>query len=712
MSEEDVSQLSWDEKCEILRSNPVTAARQFNYRVDKFFSVFLKSSSNPLGKLNDYFIRIEFQARGSPHAHALLWVQDSPRINVQSDQEVCDYVDRYVTCAARPDDQELTRKLHVQRHSHSSACRRGRDKDCRFDFPQLPTPETVIARTPEEVELLAMLLERAAKCKTAVKHALEQNSDQDLTLETLLDTLQISPDYYMNAIKTKKIGTKVVMKRDVADIWTNNYNGDVLKAWRGNMDLQFVTDAFACVMYIVSYACKGEQSMGDLLKGVVKETADVQLRDQMKKVAATFLNHQEVSAQEAAYRLLSLYLKKTSRKVIYVDSNCKEDRVVMCKPYSEIVNKDDDDADLFLMSVHDKYSARPDSLESICLAEFATTYRSLGTGSKVDIDHFHEDADNDDEDFSSEAGSVIILQNNLGFLCKRQQSAILRTHRYRLDKEEDKHYYSKLLLYLPWRNEDADIRDNSCQSYAEFYELNREVIKSNEEKFSISESDVDNALDAIQAGGVEDLWDNVVPAAIQEDTECNDYTNDRGEDVECHIEKDDLTANAQLIMNNKKAANCAEYSIDKQPAEMTDTEYNRLMGSLNCEQAQIVAFVQDWCKKTVARDNKSMTGRSRVAPFYRFVSGSGGVGKSHVIKAVYQTCKKLLKPLHMEDPDAPTVLVVGPTGVSAFNIGGMTIHSTFLLGTHGYQSLSRKSRICYTTDLNICACLLLMRCPW
>jgi len=58
LSEQDVSQLSWDEKCDILRSNTVTAARQFNYRVDKFFNVFLKSSSNPLGKVTDYFIRI------------------------------------------------------------------------------------------------------------------------------------------------------------------------------------------------------------------------------------------------------------------------------------------------------------------------------------------------------------------------------------------------------------------------------------------------------------------------------------------------------------------------------------------------------------------------------------------------------------------------------------------------------------------------------
>ena len=69
LTDEDVKLLSWDEKCQILRENAVTAARQFNYRVDKFFSLFLKSTSNPIGKVTEYFIRIEFQARGSPHAH-------------------------------------------------------------------------------------------------------------------------------------------------------------------------------------------------------------------------------------------------------------------------------------------------------------------------------------------------------------------------------------------------------------------------------------------------------------------------------------------------------------------------------------------------------------------------------------------------------------------------------------------------------------------
>ena len=52
-----------------------------------------------------------------------------------------------------------------------------------------------------------------------------------------------------------------------------------------------------------------------------------------------------------------------------------------------------------------------------------------------------------------------------------------------------------------------------------------------------------------------------------------------------------------------------------------------------------------------------------------------------------------MKPIHTDEPDAPTVLLVAPTGVSAFNIGGMTIHATILLGTrHNCQSLSSEKQ--------------------
>ena len=57
------------------------------------------------------------------------------------------------------------------------------------------------------------------------------------------------------------------------------------------------------------------------------------------------------------------------------------------------------------------------------------------------------------------AGSVnaFLLQNGLGHMYKRRRAAIIRFHRFNCEKEANKMYISKLMLYLPWRNENADL---------------------------------------------------------------------------------------------------------------------------------------------------------------------------------------------------------------------------------------------------------------
>ena len=98
-TDEEVAALSFDDKSNRLRRNPVTAARHFHYRLNTFFQEFLKSNAHPLGEIVDHDIRIEFQARGSPHAHCVIWVKDAPKYDVDNDSDVCDFIDQYISCA-------------------------------------------------------------------------------------------------------------------------------------------------------------------------------------------------------------------------------------------------------------------------------------------------------------------------------------------------------------------------------------------------------------------------------------------------------------------------------------------------------------------------------------------------------------------------------------------------------------------------------------
>jgi hypothetical protein len=66
-------------------------------------------------------------------------------------------------------------------------------------------------------------------------------------------------------------------------------------------------------------------------------------------------------------------------------------------------------------------------------------------------------------------------------------------------------------------------------------------------------------------------------------------------------------------------------------------------------------------------------------PFYHFLSGGAGVGKSHAIKAIVQSVLRHHAKQPGKDPSKIAVLVAAPTGMAAFNVGGMTIHGAFRL---------------------------------
>lgn len=65
-------------------------------------------------------------------------------------------------------------------------------------------------------------------------------------------------------------------------------------------------------------------------------------------------------------------------------------------------------------------------------------------------------------------------------------------------------------------------------------------------------------------------------------------------------------------------------------------------------------------------------------PFFIFLSGGGGVGKSHVLKTVYHGIIHTLRQSG-QDPSEVSVILTAPTGTASFNIGGMTIHSALQL---------------------------------
>jgi len=76
--------------------------RHFDHKSRKLLNVILKLKGGAFGKRKwtDYFSRLEFQMRGSPHSQGLYWVENSPEF-IEDDEPtelICsEFIDEYAT---------------------------------------------------------------------------------------------------------------------------------------------------------------------------------------------------------------------------------------------------------------------------------------------------------------------------------------------------------------------------------------------------------------------------------------------------------------------------------------------------------------------------------------------------------------------------------------------------------------------------------------
>ena len=100
-----------------------------------------------------------------------------------------------------------------------------------------------------------------------------------------------------------------------------------------------------------------------------------------------------------------------------------------------------------------------------------------------------------------------------------------------------------------------------------------------------------------------------------------------------------------------------------QPSEISEDDLRKTIRSLNNEQHYAYDCVLSWCRDKMASLNT-----------LKPVFVTGGAGKSHLIKALYQTITKTFRHAPC-NPELPSVLLMAPTGVAAININGTTIHT-------------------------------------
>ena len=169
-------------------------------------------------------------------------------------------------------------------------------------------------------------------------------------------------------------------------------------------------------------------------------------------------------------------------------------------------------------------------------------------------------------------------------------------------------------------------------------------------------------------------WEIVAPNIAEDDrtTHLQGFSTLQNEQKE---KEDTIDTVCHGNTRNKGDTLCMLYAKAAKRQEMNFQDYCRHVHNLNKDHCHIVMYNRAWCKRFI---NALRHGEKQEG--YRiFLSGPGGTGKSYIIHLIQRDMSHFFKHTVKPDDDQPIVLITVPTGSAAFQIGGSTIHSAFLL---------------------------------
>ena len=477
-----------------------------------------------------------------------------------------------------------------------------------------------------------------------------------ITLDHVLDEANVSATKYMAALRIMNSKQCVLYKRKPNETMISPYNPILLKLWQANMNLQFVCGVYGLVVYLSEYVCKSEHYMSELMKTASKEAGNQTIADQLKPVGKVFVDHREVSVHEAIKRTLSLPLRKSNIATVWVPTGHSKDITRVLKPKEVLETMHDDDPDIYAKNIMDKYKHRGNDLEGICYAEFASTYTYVNDKRNIDnecVDNYvsnvigHEESE-ENTDEKKKKSVIIQLRDNMGKLRKRERPCIPRWRNISELKEPEEYFMQKIQLYLPWRNENH--LKHADGTYRSTFEEYKDMI---EENMFFYEPNKELTMEDIP-----EPYMNLSDSESDEEEFCMDPTKLLEEEDPIDF---DVTSNPAIAR--------------VKDLNMPDDLYYKMFEQLNHKQRLFFNYIMNYVQEL--KWNKS-NNKEEPAPFYIFLSGPGGVGKSHLIKIITEYCRRHIKALG-QTADQPSIQITATTGKAGCQIDGTTVHSAFIL---------------------------------
>ncbi|KAK3923676.1 Envelope glycoprotein M [Frankliniella fusca] len=182
-------------------------------------------------KISHYYHRIEFQQRGSPHVHMLLWLEGAPKFDINdstSKDNVCTFIDKIISCSSETLSEDLV-KLQTHRHSHTCKKKHGNADECRFGIPYFPIKSTtILAPLPDDMdpEIISKYKQKLQK----IKRQLDDKDTVHLSFEEIIRFrnyhYEIDPDNFLREQITLYVPwrneTSDILEQDLEALFTRN----------------------------------------------------------------------------------------------------------------------------------------------------------------------------------------------------------------------------------------------------------------------------------------------------------------------------------------------------------------------------------------------------------------------------------------------------------------------------------------------------------
>ena len=603
--------------------------------------------------VTEYIVRIEWQKRGYPHAHILLWMKPvSPTETPDpleaedvdwSDEEAClrfvpktaeEISDKFI-CTKSPASwrestktdaiiKEVNAKLAEMMIHHCSAyCGKFALGACRFGFPR---GEADRSRRRDAQE---MFFSRWKSSLTA--------------------------------------------RRQKRDSMMGQYNATMLRMWRASMDLQVICELTSASRYILGYTFKSEEDfiaarrMQAVIEKLVTDNSNEALNAQeVYRAAHAALQGRTTSTFEACHLLLGFPVVEFSRDSVWIQAGPPETWTLWVPQREEAEAIKQPDA--YFKSRQGQEWTMP--VAQRCYQHLQKAFAEQETDVPVEGASPVKRQWKDITFFDFCAGFRFIGKE---FPVPRKRPAIVGYRNFSPDLEPEAFYYSKLLLHLTWTAPGEWLLPEDKESHAAAFQR---IARDNKQHPTFLQSICLPALDgtvaaarklqAVQA--VMYMKAKMAPADLRDGWSHSRADEQNYQDALKIMEalRERRGGTIDFLAPNFVPTGPASSAFT--PVEGGEEAFGLLTTKDPGPETERQRQAMEYIIRTVTDNPNTKAGHS-TRRLRLLLHGPGGCGKSVVVRAA----------AHMLRQSGKGIIIAAPTGVAACNVNGVTLHQCLAL---------------------------------